>query len=69
MLKGFISSPGENLRAMMILVHGLGEHIQRYLAWAELFKGEGIGFTGVDLPGHGSSDGKRGHIKSNETYR
>jgi alpha-beta hydrolase superfamily lysophospholipase len=65
-LKGFISSPGENLRAMMILVHGLGEHIQRYLAWAELFKGKGIGFTGVDLPGHGCSDGKRGHIKSNE---
>jgi alpha-beta hydrolase superfamily lysophospholipase len=29
-----------------------------------MFGSKGIGFTGVDLPGHGSSDGKRGHIRS-----
>ena len=63
-LKGFITSPGADLRAVIILVHGLGEHIRRYTGWADLFNKEKIGFTGVDLPGHGSSDGKRGHIKS-----
>ncbi len=63
-LKGFITSPGADLRAMIVLVHGLGEHIQRYTFWADLFNREKIGFTGVDLPGHGSSDGKRGHIRS-----
>jgi alpha-beta hydrolase superfamily lysophospholipase len=63
-LKGFIVSPGADLRAVIILVHGLGEHIQRYTGWAELFNKEKIAFAGVDLPGHGCSDGKRGHIKS-----
>ena len=61
-LKGMIVSPGENTKAVLILVHGLGEHIQRYSYWAELFKKEGIGFLGVDLPGHGRSQGVRGNI-------
>lgn len=63
-LRGFIKSPGENLRAVVILVHGRGEHIQRYSNWAGLFNEVMIGFAGVDLPGHGHSDGKRGHIRS-----
>jgi alpha-beta hydrolase superfamily lysophospholipase len=63
-LRGYIKSPGENLRAVVILVHGLGEHIQRYSNWAGLFNEAMIGFAGVDLPGHGRSEGKRGHIKN-----
>jgi len=64
-LRGFMSSPGQNSRANIIFVHGLGEHIGRYVEWAEMLNKEGIGFTGVDLPGHGKSDGARGNIKSN----
>jgi len=63
-LKGMIQSPGEDTKAVIILVHGLGEHVQRYIHWADLFKNEGIGFLGVDLPGHGSSQGRRGVIKN-----
>jgi alpha-beta hydrolase superfamily lysophospholipase len=63
-LRGMIKSPGEDLRAVVILVHGLGEHIQRYNSWARMFNSEKIGFAGVDLPGHGRSEGKRGHIRS-----
>ncbi|MGD0756718.1 MAG: lysophospholipase [Bacteroidales bacterium] len=63
-LRGIIQSPGENLKAVIIFVHGIGEHIHRYDHWAALFNKEGIGFTGVDLPGHGRSDGNRGDIKS-----
>jgi len=63
-LKGMIQSPGENARAVIILVHGLGEHIQRYSHWANLFNIEGIAFAGVDLPGHGRSEGRRGNIKN-----
>lgn len=63
-LRGILISPGENMRAVVILVHGLGEHIRRYSAWAGMFSRERIGFAGVDLPGHGRSEGKRGHIKS-----
>lgn len=46
------------------MVHGLGEHIERYNHWAERFKKENIGFVGVDLPGHGRSQGRRGNISS-----
>lgn len=63
-LRGFISSPGERLKAIVILIHGLGEHIRRYRHWSEMFGNEMVGFTGVDLPGHGLSDGRRGHISS-----
>jgi acylglycerol lipase len=63
-LSGIIQSPGENARAVILMVHGLGEHIQRYNHWADLFKKEGIGFAGLDLPGHGRSEGRRGNIKS-----
>jgi len=63
-LKGIVQSPGEHTKAVIILVHGLGEHIQRYTHWADLFKKEGIGILGVDLPGHGRSHGRRGYIRS-----
>jgi acylglycerol lipase len=63
-LNGMIQSPGEYTKAVVILVHGLGEHVQRYLYWAGLFKKEGIGFLGVDLPGHGRSQGRKGVIKN-----
>jgi len=64
LLRGFIASPGEKTRANIVFVHGLGEHIGRYEEWAEMLNREGIGFTGMDLPGHGRSDGSRGHIRS-----
>jgi alpha-beta hydrolase superfamily lysophospholipase len=63
-LRGIIKSPGENIKAVIIFVHGLGEHIQRYDQWAGMFNRERIGFAGVDLPGHGRSDGRRGNIRS-----
>ncbi len=63
-LKGIILSPGEKTKAVIVMVHGLGEHIQRYTQWAGLFTREGIGFAGVDLPGHGRSEGRRGYIRN-----
>lgn len=63
-LRGLMKSPGEKGRALIIFVHGLGEHIQRYNLWSDQLVSNGIGFTGVDLPGHGRSDGKRGDIRS-----
>jgi alpha-beta hydrolase superfamily lysophospholipase len=63
-LRGILNVPSDNPRAFIILVHGIGEHIKRYSHWVEWFSAEGIGFIGVDLPGHGRSDGKRGHINN-----
>ena len=48
----------------MILVHGVGEHIGRYSYWAGRFVERGFCFTGVDLPGHGKSDGRRGVLNN-----
>ena len=63
-LRGIIRSPGDNARAVILLIHGVGDHIQRYSHWIKMFLDKGIGFLGIDLPGHGRSEGKRGSIKS-----
>jgi alpha-beta hydrolase superfamily lysophospholipase len=49
---------------VIVLVHGIGEHIRRYDDWAARFRKENFAFAGFDLPGHGKSDGKRGKIKN-----
>jgi acylglycerol lipase len=68
-LRGMIQSPGENLKAVIVLVHGIGEHVHRYDHWSARFNNEGFGFAGVDLPGHGKSDGRRGNITSYSLLR
>jgi alpha-beta hydrolase superfamily lysophospholipase len=63
-LRGVISSPGVNLKAGVVFIHGLGEHIGRYGEMIKRLAAEGIAFAAVDLPGHGKSDGSRGVIKN-----
>jgi alpha-beta hydrolase superfamily lysophospholipase len=63
-LRGIIKSPGEKIRAGIILIHGIGEHVGRYSHWIDRLCENGYGFVGVDLPGHGRSDGIRGHIRN-----
>ncbi len=50
-------------RAVICLVHGLGEHIGRYGHVAEFFSIRNIASIGFDQQGHGRTDGKRGHAK------
>jgi acylglycerol lipase len=47
-------------KAVILLVHGLGEHAGRYSEWAARFNEEGISCRSFDLPGHGLSEGRRG---------
>jgi acylglycerol lipase len=49
-------------KAVIVLVHGLGEHLERYNHLADFFCQNHIAVIGTDLRGHGQSDGKRGHI-------
>lgn len=56
--------PDGDLRGMVCLVHGLGEHCGRYLHVARRFTAAGFGMLAFDLRGHGKSDGKRGHATS-----
>lgn len=58
--------PTDRPKAVVVLLHGLGEHIERYHHVASFFQKQGYAFMGVDLPGHGKSEGKRGHLGSME---
>lgn len=51
-------------RAVVLLVHGLGEHSGRYQHVAEALAAQGIVCLAPDHAGHGRSPGKRCHIGS-----
>lgn len=53
---------GEVSNAIIVLVHGLGEHSGRYASWAQKFNQYNYAVCALDLPGHGQSEGKRGDI-------
>ena len=53
-------------KAVICLVHGLGEHTSRYEHVAEAFSKDGYAMYGFDLRGHGRSGGPRGHFPSIE---
>ncbi len=54
------------IKAVICLVHGLGEHTSRYAHVAEAFGRDGYAMFGFDLRGHGRSAGTRGHFPSSE---
>ncbi len=56
--------PDNATRAIVMVIHGLGEHSSRYQYIAEQFCKEEIMVYSFDLPGHGKSAGKRAFIKS-----
>ncbi len=53
-------------KAVICLVHGHGEHIGRYEHVGSFFASNGVGVFGMDLRGHGLSQGKKGHTPSYE---
>ena len=55
-------SPGDPAGGM-VMAHRLGDHLGCHVLAAELFCGHDWLSTGVDWPGHGFSEGKRGHIE------
>lgn len=55
-------------KAVVCLVHGLGEHTSRYAHVAEALGKQGFALFGADLRGHGRSGGARGHISSIEDF-
>ncbi len=56
--------PRGPLRAVVVLIHGLGEHSGRYAHVARVMTDAGYAVLAPDLRGHGCSEGKRGHIPS-----
>ena len=59
--------PASKPKFAMLLVHGLGEHCNRYKGdFSDFFTSHGVVIYTFDLPGHGQSGGKRGHIRQYE---
>lgn len=56
----------ENPKAVVVLVHGHGEHANRYQHVAEAFVAAGYAMQAFDVRGHGQSSGPRGHTPSYE---
>jgi len=67
-LRGKCWLPEEKPKALLCLIHGFGEHINRYQHLAAYFGKQQIGLIGFDLIGHGKSDGKRGVVRNYETF-
>jgi alpha-beta hydrolase superfamily lysophospholipase len=61
--------PEESPRAILAIVHGVGEHCGRYMNIVNHMVSNKIGVYGYDHRGHGRSNGLRGHIDSWVEYR
>jgi alpha-beta hydrolase superfamily lysophospholipase len=57
-----------NPRAALLFVHGLAEHSGRYDATALSFAKRQLACYGLDLRGHGMSQGRRVHVASFDDY-
>lgn len=53
-------------KAVVVIVHGIGEHCGRYDHVAKVFNSYGIHVFSYDQRGHGKSEGPRGHTPSNQ---
>ena len=51
------------------ILHGLGDHAGRYAELGAALQARGFAVEAIDLPGHGKSYGKRGHVGSWLDYR
>ncbi len=53
-------------KGVLLLVHGFGEHMDRYQHVAAFFNQKSFDFVAYDRRGHGISEGQRGHLPSLE---
>ncbi len=67
-LRGMDWQPSRKARAAICLIHGIGEHIGRYAHVVAALNQAAFAVVGVDLRGHGTSDGPRGVIPSFDAF-
>ena len=59
-------TPDGGIKAVLALVHGMGEHGGRYQNVARILNRKGYALNGLDLRGHGQTGGPRGHLSYEE---
>lgn len=60
--------PEDEVRAVVLIVHGLGEHCGRYSNVVNYLAPKGYALYGFDLPGHGKSSGVREYVRKYDDY-
>jgi alpha-beta hydrolase superfamily lysophospholipase len=60
--------PDQGARAVVVLLHGYGEHLALYDALACRLTAAGCAVHALDSVGHGRSDGERGRLDSWDDY-
>lgn len=63
---GYHGTPSKP-KAVVALIHGIGEHSARYKHLAEFLIEHDYAFAAFDLRGHGKTTGKRGHTPTYNT--
>ncbi len=59
--------PG-TIRAIVVIVHGLCEHLGRYDYVTQKFNDKGLGVYRFDNRGHGKSGGERGYVENFQNF-
>lgn len=65
MMKKWLSN---RARGTVIIVHGAGEHHERYQWLIQYLNSQNLHVVSGDLPGHGRTRGRRGHIDHFDDY-
>jgi len=60
--------PDGTAQAIILIVHGLGDHSGRYGNYVDYFVPRGYALYGFDTRGHGRSSGTRGHVDRFDCY-
>lgn len=60
--------PDSQPKASLMIMHGLNEHTGRYAKFANTFVGKDFAVYGMDLYGHGKSEGTRSYVKEFSQY-
>lgn len=66
-LRTFFWSPSEP-KAVIALVHGLGEHAGRYEHLGQYFSSRGVAVVAMDHRGHGTTPGTKGHCGTMNSF-
>ena len=62
-------TPPKKARGGIVLIHGLGEYCERYKnTLGSYYTEKGFVIQTFDLPGHGRSVGKRGHVSNYQDF-